>query len=87
MPPISCTSKWRILSTRLPPRAPTAKASGSTASSDSPPATRWRSASVLPRSSASRQRLELRLEGVDLFDRAPVLLEQALVAAAEDRGE
>jgi hypothetical protein len=33
------------------------------------------------------KRLQLRLEGVDLLDGAPVLLEQAVVAGAEDFGQ
>ena len=53
MPPIICTSKCRIFSTRRLASRQTAKASGSNLSSDSPAATRWRNSSVLPRNWSS----------------------------------
>src|SRR6185503_1689166 len=53
MPPISCTSKCRMFSVRRPASRTTAKASGSTSSSDSPSATRWRNSAVLARSCSS----------------------------------
>src|SRR6478735_7334565 len=53
MPPISCTSKWRILSVRLDASRTTAKASFSSWSSVSPPAKRFLNSPVLARSSSS----------------------------------
>src|SRR5438105_3570871 len=53
MPPMSWTSKCRMLSVRRAASRHTAKASGSTSSTPSPSATRLRRSSVLPRRAAS----------------------------------
>src|SRR5687767_27403 len=53
MPPISCTSKCRMFSTRLPASRTTANASTSRSSSDSPSATRFLNSCVLARSCSS----------------------------------
>src|SRR5215470_5679057 len=53
MPPISCTSKWRIPSARRAASRHTANASGNTSSISAPSANRLRSSSVLPRSAPS----------------------------------
>src|SRR5436309_4236269 len=53
MPPISWTSKCRMLSARHAASRHTANASGSTSSSSAPSASRLRSSSVLPRRAAS----------------------------------
>ena len=53
MPPISCTSKWRICSTRFAASRTTANASGSSASSDSPCAQRALNSAVLALSASS----------------------------------
>src|SRR2546421_156338 len=53
MPPMSWTSKCRMLSVRRAASRHTAKASGSTSSTPSPSATRLRRLSVLPRRAAS----------------------------------
>ena len=48
MPPMSWTSKWRMLSTRRPPSRTTAKASGSRSSRVAPFARRSRNSTVFP---------------------------------------
>src|SRR5215813_955159 len=53
MPPISCTSKWRMRRARLEASRTTAKASGRSSSSVAPSAWRFFSSSVLPRSAGS----------------------------------
>src|SRR5262249_48463528 len=53
MPPTSCTSKWRMPSTRLLASRTTANASGSTSFSAAPPATFCLSSGVFAASSAS----------------------------------
>ena len=53
IPPISCTSKWRMPSARTPASRTTANASGRSWSSDSPSAIRDRNSSVLARNAAS----------------------------------
>src|SRR5690606_23785426 len=53
MPPMSCTSKWRMFSVRLAASRTTANASGSRSSSVSPFSRRSRNSSVLARSCAS----------------------------------
>ena len=53
MPPISCTSKWRMFSTRLPASRTTANASGRRSSSVAPLASRCRNSAVMALSSAS----------------------------------
>jgi hypothetical protein len=53
MPPIICTSKWRICSTRFEASRTTANASGSTSSSFAPSATRFLSCGVIAVSSES----------------------------------
>jgi hypothetical protein len=52
MPPINCTSKWRICSVRLLASRTTAKASGSKSSSDSPLAIRSLNAGVFAASAS-----------------------------------
>ena len=84
MPPISCTSKWRIFSVRLLPSRTTAKASGSSSSSVSPAAQALAEFVGLGAQRGVVERLELRLQRVDLLHDAPVLLQQAVVAAAEN---
>src|SRR3990172_353530 len=53
MPPISCTSKWRMSRTRRPAPRPTARASGRSWSGGWPRSRRSLSCAVMPRSSAS----------------------------------
>ncbi len=50
---MSCTSKWRIFSTRRPASRQTANASGNRSSSVAPWSSRVRNAPVIARSSAS----------------------------------
>jgi hypothetical protein len=68
--------------TRLLASRQTAKASGSSASSDSPPAC---AGGILGLAAQLVVReLELRLQRIDLRDRAAILFDQPFVAAAED---
>jgi hypothetical protein len=53
MPPISCTSKWRMPNTRTEASRQTANASGSSLSSDSPLALRALNSSVFAFSASS----------------------------------
>src|SRR6266446_4010390 len=53
IPPMSCTSKWRMPSERRAASRQTANASGSTSSISAPPARRLRSSSVRERRAAS----------------------------------
>ena len=87
MPPISCTSKCRMLSTRRPASRTTANASGSRSSSVSPLASRSRNSAGLAAQLLVGQRLNRRLEGVDLAHDRAQALQFAFVLGADDFGE
>ena len=69
MPPINWTSKWRIFSVRLPASRTAAKASGSKASSVSPCGHALAEFVGLGAQRGVVERLELRLERIDLLHR------------------
>jgi hypothetical protein len=82
MPPISCTSKARRPSARRAASRQLAKASGSSASRLSPPRARSEQLGRLRLDPLVAQRLELRLERVDLLDHRHDRLDLAVVSAS-----
>ena len=84
MPPSICTSKWRMRSVRLEASRTTANASGSSSSSVAPSACRFFNSSVFARSASSDSFSSAGSSALIVCDGVRVLLEQALVAAAED---
>ena len=87
MPPISCTSKWRMPSARLPASRTTAKASGSRSSRVCAVGQTLAELVGLALQRVVRELADFGFERVDADDRARVLLEQPFVAAAEDFGQ
>ncbi len=87
MPPISWMSKWRILAraSRPPSRPRTPRAAARRAIRLARAALEHRES--WSASSASDRGGDARFQGVDLPDHGAVLLEQPLVAAAENAGE
>ena len=87
MPPISCTSKWRIFSVRRAASRTTAKASASSWSSFAPCFRRARNSAVLAAQRLVGQPLQRRLEGAGLAHQTAVAFDEPIVAAAEYAGQ
>ncbi len=89
MPPISCTSKWRIPSTRLPASRTVAKASGSRSSTAlALRRARSRNSSVLARNCSSLKALECGfLKAVDALHRLIHTPSSRSIAAAKNLTE
>ena len=83
MPPISCTSKWRIAIVRRPTSRVSAKDSGSSSSSDSPLAHALAQLGELLLELVVLEQLELGLPGVDPLDALGVGLELLRFAQPE----
>ena len=83
-PPMSCTSKWRILSVRRAASRTTAKASGARSLSASPAARRLRNSSVLALEGLVAQCLQRGLECGRLAHRRLIATDDAIVATAEE---
>ena len=84
MPPINCTSKWRIAEHVCWLSRTTANASGKTASRLVPSSMRCLNSSVFARSSASVSGAILALQRVDSRYRLEILFDQPIIAASED---
>jgi hypothetical protein len=85
MPPIGCTSKWRICIVRRPTSRTSANVSGRTSSSDSPPScARAQGGELLPDLLVVEQ-LEFRLPVADALDALGVGLELLRFAHSEAR--
>jgi hypothetical protein len=87
MPPISCTSKWRIFSAALAAFAHDGEGFGQEIVQGLALGVALAEFGRLGLELGVAQCLEIRLECVDLLHDAPVLLQQAFVAATEDLGE
>ena len=87
MPPISCTSKWRMPSTRLAASRHDGEGFGQDLVERLALGEALLELGGLGLQLVVGERLHLRLERVDLLDDAAELAQQALVTAAEDAGE